>query len=197
MNTTGRKLRADAERSIKTIMEAAERVLSENPAATMEQIAEAAGVARTTIHRRFASREALIDIMAVAAWKEIAEAVDAARPATAPPRVAMYQATANVLRVKSGWRFALAQHGPLTGEAARIEAEVTAKSDLVIGRAQQEGVIRPDVDLLWARRVYFAVLTEAAHGSFTGTGPDPDAGIDELATRVVDTVLRGLGPGKD
>ncbi|GIH77975.1 hypothetical protein Plo01_44040 [Planobispora longispora] len=189
-------------------MEAAERVLSENPGATMEQIAEAAGVSRTTIHRRFASREALIDIMTVAAWKEIAEAVDAARPATAPPQVAMYQATANVLRVKSGWRFALTGQGPLSGEqaraeAARIEADTIGKCDVVIRRAQQEGVIRPDADPLWVRRVYLALLTEAAHGAYSGHAGAPgeaapaetDADIDELATRVMDTLLRGLGPG--
>jgi len=44
-------LRADAERSIRSILEAAERVLSADPAASMEQVAEAAGVARTTIHQ--------------------------------------------------------------------------------------------------------------------------------------------------
>ncbi|GIH92248.1 TetR/AcrR family transcriptional regulator [Planobispora siamensis] len=203
MGTTGRKLRADAERSIRTIMEAAERVLSENPGATMEQIAEAAGVARTTIHRRFASREALIDIMTVAAWREIAEAVDAARPSTAPPQVAMYQATANVLRVKSGWRFALTNRGPLSGEAARIEADVIGKCDLAIRRGQQEGAIRPDADPLWVRRVYLALLTEAAHGPHPGhAGPpaetpaETDADIDELATRVMDTLIRGFGPAR-
>ncbi|GGS78621.1 hypothetical protein GCM10010156_41680 [Planobispora rosea] len=193
-------------------MEAAERVLSENPGATMEQIAEAAGVSRTTIHRRFASREALIDIMTVAAWKEIAEAVDAARPSTAPPQVAMYQATANVLRVKSGWRFALTSQGPPSGEraraeAARIEADTIGKCDIAIRRAQQEGVIRPDADPLWVRRVYLALLTEAAHGAYAGRAgahggahggaapAETEADIDELATRVMDTLLRGVGAG--
>ncbi|MGO4427746.1 TetR/AcrR family transcriptional regulator, partial [Streptomyces sp. MCAF7] len=45
-----RPLRADAERTMTAILEAAERTLSRDPAATMEQIAEAAGVARTTVH---------------------------------------------------------------------------------------------------------------------------------------------------
>ncbi|MCO8306932.1 TetR/AcrR family transcriptional regulator, partial [Streptomyces sp. RKCA-744] len=39
METRGRALRADAERTVRTILEAAERVLAADPAATMEQIA--------------------------------------------------------------------------------------------------------------------------------------------------------------
>ncbi|WP_219910707.1 TetR family transcriptional regulator [Saccharothrix carnea] len=36
-------------------------MLSVNPGASTEQIAEAAGVARTTVHRRFANRQATTD----------------------------------------------------------------------------------------------------------------------------------------
>ncbi|HEY9379181.1 MAG TPA: TetR family transcriptional regulator, partial [Jiangellaceae bacterium] len=54
----GRPLRADAERSVRAILEAAERVLADDPSASMEQIAEAAGLARITVHRRFASWQA-------------------------------------------------------------------------------------------------------------------------------------------
>ncbi|MGW0436862.1 helix-turn-helix domain-containing protein [Micromonospora sp. NPDC003197] len=70
--TAARSLRADAERSVRAILEAAERVLAEEPGASMEQIAAAAGVARTTIHRRFANRQALIDALASSAARQLA-----------------------------------------------------------------------------------------------------------------------------
>src|SRR5690606_10620230 len=78
-----RPLRADAERTGRTSLGAAERVLGQNPNATLEQIAEVAGVARTTVHRRFAGRDELIRTMAIEAWRRMDAAVDAARPHTA------------------------------------------------------------------------------------------------------------------
>ncbi|MFF5206464.1 TetR/AcrR family transcriptional regulator [Streptosporangium sp. NPDC000396] len=181
----GRALRADAERTVLAILEAAERVLSRNPSATMEQIAEAAGVARTTVHRRFASREALVDAMTAWATRQFDAAVEAAYSMTAPPLVALYQVTANVLRVKISWGFAMSRPSSADPEVARIHAAVLDRCDQMFRRARDAGVLRPDVDLVWARRVYYALIHEAAQSE----GDDPDT----LATRVVDTLLRGVG----
>jgi serine phosphatase RsbU (regulator of sigma subunit) len=52
--------RADALRNRERILDAAERLLEQSPSATLSDIAAAAGVARSTLHRRFASRADLI-----------------------------------------------------------------------------------------------------------------------------------------
>ncbi|MFC8914696.1 TetR/AcrR family transcriptional regulator [Streptomyces sp. NPDC057116] len=181
-------LRADAERTVRAILEAAERVLSANPAATVEQIAEAAGVARTTVHRRFASREALITALAAWATQRFREAVEAARPDTAPPAVALYQVTANVLRVKTGWGFAMGALPTDAPEVARVHAGVLAQCERLFARARDAGLLRSDADVDWARRVYYLLIHEAA-----AEAPDTDAAVDALATRVVDTLLHGFG----
>ena len=73
----------------------------------MEQIAETAGLARTTVHRRFASRQALINALAESAQQQLTSAIDDAHPETAPALVVLHRATANVIRVKSACRFTL------------------------------------------------------------------------------------------
>ncbi|MGQ4490793.1 TetR/AcrR family transcriptional regulator [Streptomyces sp. 372A] len=183
-----RPLRADTERTVQTILEAAERVLATDPAATMGQLAQAAGVARTTVHRRFATREALLDELTGWAARQFADAVDSARPDAAPPLVALYQVTANVLRVKTDWSFAMNRAvEDAHAEAARTHAEVRATCIRLFRRAQEAGVLRSDIDLDWTRRIYYALIHEAAKEG--AEGGDADA----LATRVVDTLLRGVG----
>jgi AcrR family transcriptional regulator len=184
-----RPLRADAERTVRTILEAAERVLARDPAATMEDIAVEAGVARTTVHRRFSTREALITALGEWASRQLEAAVDQARPDTAPPLVALYQATANVLRVKSSWSFSMDTAVARSDTAEQIQCRILDTCDRLFRRMQDSGSLRPDVDLIWARRVYYALIHEACQ--YVAAEPDPDT--DALATQLIDTLLRGVG----
>ncbi|GAA3985402.1 helix-turn-helix domain-containing protein [Streptomyces plumbiresistens] len=191
----GRPLRADAARSVRAILEAAEHVLAEDPGASMEQIAEQAGVARTTVHRRFANRQALIEALAASAKQQLMESIEDAHMDTAPPLVALHRATANALRIKSVWRFTLGHPLADTPLTAVIWSEINAGTLEFLARAQREGLLAPEADLMWARRVYYALVDEALHGG--GAALDPDQvrqNADALATLVVDTFLRGMGP---
>ncbi|MCX5336011.1 MULTISPECIES: TetR/AcrR family transcriptional regulator [unclassified Streptomyces] len=189
----GRALRADAERSVRAILEAAERVLAEDPGASMEQIAEAAGLARTTVHRRFANRQVLIEALAASAKRQLTDAIEDAHLDTAPPLVALHRAIANTLRIKSAWRFTLGNPLAETGLATDIWTELNARSLEFLRRAQREGLLDPAADLEWTRRVYYALIGEVLHGP--GADQDPDAqDPDALATRIVDTLLHGAGP---
>jgi AcrR family transcriptional regulator len=188
-----RALRADAERSVRAILEAAERVLAEDAGASMEQIAEAAGLTRITVHRRFANRQALLEALSVSAMQQLLETIEDARPNSAPALVALYRVTANVLRVKSAWRFTLTHHTSLSDAAAALWAEIDARTLELLSRAQREGLLAPATDLDWMRQVYYALLSEALNRPGTeedSAAQDPDA----LATLVIDTLLHGGGP---
>lgn len=178
-------MRADAERSMRLILEAAERVLAADPAASVEQIADAAGVARTTVHRRFTSRQALLDALAGTAVQRVAAAIEAARPDVVPPLVALHLVTSNVLRVKAGWRFALSGPAPPGSALARGQEQIVRRSHELFRHARDRGLLAEHADPEWVRRVHFALIGEALR--------DDEEDPDVLAARIVDTLLHGLG----
>ncbi|WP_369263699.1 TetR/AcrR family transcriptional regulator [Streptomyces sp. R35] len=175
------------------ILEAAEQVFAQDAGASMEQVAEAAGLTRITVHRRFANRQALLEALAVSAKEQLVDAIEEARPDAAPALVALHRVTANVLRVKNTWRFTLSHATAHTPAAAALWEEINTHTVELLNRAQHEGLLAPDADLEWTRQVYYALLSEAINRPGVQQDPaaqDPDA----LATLVIDTLLHGAGP---
>ncbi len=184
---SGERLRSDTRQTVQDILVAADLVLSRDPAATLDEIATEAGVARTTIHRRFATRDQLLTTLDRWAVRRIIDAVDAADPDTAPPYVALYQATANVLRIKINQAFTR-EANDQTDPAVRAAHEtLIGKADKLLTRAQSAGVIRADVSIPWARQVYLVLVHEVLRSA--ARDADPNA----LATLLMDTFCKGFG----
>lgn len=122
------------------------------------------------------------------AWatRRFAETVESAYTTTAPALVTLHQVTANVLRVKIDWGYAMSRTASVDPEVARVHAEVRDRCDEMFRRTRDAGLLRADADLDWARRVYYALIHEAA------TGPDEGQDADTLAARPVDTLLHGF-----
>ncbi|MEO7123257.1 MAG: TetR/AcrR family transcriptional regulator [Lacisediminihabitans sp.] len=184
---SARPLRADAENSIARILAAAEHVFAADPSASLEAVAKAAGVARTTVHRRFSSREDLLDALVDVVNAKLREAAAGANVETAPPLVALYQLTVATLELKVDWR-ASWQFVDLGSEGARgIDADNVAKLDSLLQRSLNVGLLRPGVDLRWVRTVYMSLIHEAAMAR-----PDGES-ASEWANLIMQTLLRGVG----
>jgi AcrR family transcriptional regulator len=191
-NSPPRRIRADAERSTARILEAAEIVLAVDANASLERIADSAGLARATVHRRFASRTALLDALAEQLSQRYLLGLAEARVKTAPPLIALHRLTEIVFDLKLSHRFAVQLTAALT-------PTVLDGIDLLFARLRDTGAITA-VDPAWCRRVYLALLHEV-HGlpadspalASSAAGDETEAKVNLL----VRTALGALGGSRD
>ena len=160
-------------------------------AASMESIAARAGVAKTTLYRRWPNTVELT----IAAMSTF-ESEDGDPPAGA----ARDQLVWLITQMSRKWgdpRYAammrrVAADGSVQPERyhaarQRLISPHIARMNAVLRRAQREGVIRSDVDLEWLRQLLVSPIMAAA---LTLRERVPVAEIE----RTVDTVLKGLQP---
>lgn len=93
-----RRRRAEARRSIAAIVDAAVRVLSKQPQASIGEIAETAGVTRQTVYTHFPSREALVNAAIDRVSDDAVATIDAAELDQGPPAEAL------VRFMRIGWQ---------------------------------------------------------------------------------------------
>ena len=84
-----RRRRADADRSVQAIRQAALEALASDPDASMAEIARRAGVVRATIYAHFPTRESLLDAVMELAVDQVAQAMRAADPERGEPKQAL------------------------------------------------------------------------------------------------------------
>src|SRR4051795_2857121 len=165
--TRTRRRRADADRSVAAILEAALDALASDPEASMAEIARRAGVVRATIYVHFPTREALIAAVTERAVAEVTQAIEAAEPTRGEARDALERVVAAAWRNLG--RF------PALGEVnrrlphARLHAmhrPVLAVLQPLVERGQRDGTFRADVPAAWHLSMLLA-LVHAASGELS------------------------------
>jgi TetR/AcrR family transcriptional repressor of mexCD-oprJ operon len=187
-----RARRADAERSVARILDAALDALASDPEASMAEIARRAGVVRATIYVHFPTRESLIEAVTERAIAEVTEAMTAAEPERGDPAEALQR----VLTV--AWR-ELGRFHALVGINTQLpQAElrgrhrpVLALLQPLIERGQRAGTFRPDVPPAWHLSMLLALI-HAASGELQSKRL-PAA---EIESALVTTVLGALGASR-
>jgi AcrR family transcriptional regulator len=165
-----------------TILEAARDVLLRFPTANMTEIAERSGVHRSTLHRHFPTREALIEQLASAAVAAFDARVAQVEAQPGNAREAVRKATEALLRESTTWRVSrYVPLGTLPPGAARDRLRTRMLGLLEAG--QRDGTVRADVA---APSLYFAwlglILTWGAFREQVGESgsDDPAAAAGEV-----------------
>jgi AcrR family transcriptional regulator len=186
-----KRRRADAERSISSILAAAVDALASDPDASMAEIARRAGVVRATIYVHFPTRDSLLDAVMDYTIADVSAAVAGAEPNTGAPREALER----VLRTT--WRKLDRLHSLIAINAARLSGEEFHRRHMpfietiapVIVRGQKEGAFRDDLPTAWHLSMLFA-LVHAASGELR-SGRISES---EVEAAMLSTVLNALTP---
>jgi TetR/AcrR family transcriptional regulator, mexCD-oprJ operon repressor len=159
-----KRRRADAERSIASITQAALETLASDPDASMAEIARRAGVVRATIYMHFPTRESLLDAVMDHAVDQVAQAIRAAEPERGDPREALERVLAATWRQLSEFHSVLEINiNRLTAkELHRRHLPMTTQLVPLIERGQAEGAFRSDVSAEWQIAVVRAIVHAAS-----------------------------------
>jgi AcrR family transcriptional regulator len=174
------------QRTRRAIVDAALTAWSRDFSASLGDIADRAGVSRSTLHRYFPDRQSLVDAGLVAATGLIEQQ---AATATADSRTAA-QELESLMRasidVGDAIVFLFADPDRFTGNPNWHEGE-DPELPALIRRAQAEGALHDDLDPTWVVGVFYAVIYLAAQAITTGRAPRHRAG--DVAVR---TFFRGV-----
>jgi AcrR family transcriptional regulator len=153
------------------ILDAASRVLAAAPAATLADVARAAGISRTTLFTRFATREELLLALADDALDRIDAAIAAAHLADPDrdPVVALADLTDLIMPLGARLGYLLRERSldddeDLRERWARIDRAITD----AVRRAQAAGRIRADLPALWVADAWFWLVVAVWEGVEAG-----------------------------
>jgi AcrR family transcriptional regulator len=185
-----KRRRADADRSVAAILDAALEALASDPDSSMSEIARRAGVVRATIYVHFPTRETLLDAVMEYAVGQVAEATRTAEPQAGEPAEALER----VLRAT--WRQLAQFHGLLAINTARLSAEELHRRHLpvldqlepLIKRGQKQGVFRSDLPVSWLLAVTRSIVHTASHEIRSGRIRESEA-----EATLISTILGAIG----
>ena len=185
--------RADAERSIARILDAAVDALAGDPDASMAEIARRAGVVRATIYVHVPTREALLEAVTHRAVAEVAEVIEGAEPHRGEPAEALERVVVGSWRTLGRYHALVAINTEHHGhdELRRRHSSVLAALEPLIERGQADGTFRADVPAAWHLAMLLA-LVHAASGELGAGRVD----AVEAEPALVATALGALAGGR-
>jgi AcrR family transcriptional regulator len=148
MEDEPRRLRADAERNRRRLLDAATEMFCERGLeVSVGEIAERAGVGRATLFRNFASKEELIVAIVVQRTHESVSRGQALMEADDPGQALFSLIDQSVGHIESDRALfdVLDDTWMANDEIRAAHAELLAVLDALVSRAQQAGVVREDV----------------------------------------------------
>lgn len=170
-------------RTRKAILDAAMTVLGDNPGASLGDIASAADVGRSTLHRYFAERSDLLRALALHVHALANAAIEHAEPDCGPPEEALRRVVECQLDLGPIVPFVF--NDPLINSDPELAAELDTGDEVIVevlNRVATQGAAGPPG---WPRLVFWALLDAGYEAARQGTP----------RVQVVDAIMASLTQG--
>lgn len=169
------------------ILDAAAAVLAERgPAASMSEIAAAAGVGRATLYRYFPNRDALLTGLIRAATDELQARVAAADLEAVPVEVALGRLARAFLTAGAKYAVLAGVDKKGLGDSGELEAQVRRPVRELIARGLADGTFRKSIGADVLLDSLAALLEHGLARVMAG-----EAGIESVVDSLVDLFLNG------
>jgi AcrR family transcriptional regulator len=182
-------MRADAERNKKLIVQAAQEVFAAaGLAASIDQIAQRAGVGTGTLYRHFPTKEALFEAVVIGRVEEL---VEEARRLIAgdDPKTAFFKLLSQLVQHGDGHKDLMDALGKQSFDIQKAVPGLLAEMWNAVGQlleqAQRVGTVRRDVQLSHVQALVTAACTAIDQGG--------GEGLDRVVWTVISDGLRTKG----
>jgi AcrR family transcriptional regulator len=190
--TTKRPMRADARRNYDALLAAGEEAFAEHGAdASLDEIAKLAGVGIGTLYRHFPTRQDLLEAVYLRRVDGLRASAERLLSSDAPDEAFAEwlhrqmafgrEGRCMAASVMAGVMAKKSQEGT---ELHQAVTQMKSAGDVLLGRAQQAGLVRADVELTDILRM--------VHGILMVNERQPDS--DAKSARMLDLVIAGLRP---
>jgi AcrR family transcriptional regulator len=185
-------LRSDARRNRRTVLDAAVALLAERPQATMQEVADASGLGRTTVYRHFPKRQDLIDALYEEVLTDAATTVQQAVDQAGSARALLCDLGPRVIAIGARYRF-LDAHPDLRERTLNATGGEQDRGrdplHTYLTAAQRRGELRQDLPVSWMlttlRGLGVVAMIEVAAGRIT---------VEEAGRHVGETCASAFTP---
>ena len=183
--------RADAERNRESVLDHAARLLYEDPAAGMSEIAAHSKIGRATLYRHFPTRERLLEAITARAIDDVVAAIAASRLDEGTAGEALQRLTASLLEVGDRYCFLLVQgiHQAPGEQLHDRDTERRLREPILslFERGLRTGEFTRSLSPVWTTAAFGALCVTAMHEVAIGNIDQAEAG-----STVTATLLHGL-----
>jgi AcrR family transcriptional regulator len=173
-----RRKRADAERSITAVLDAAVVVLGERPHASIEDVAKAAGLTRQTVYAHFPSRDALLGAVTDRALAETLAAIDEAEIDRGPAGEALDRLVDASWQTLERYPLLMDLRAPLAAEEGlALHRPILERLERLVKRGQRAGEFELRLPPTWLLASFLALAHTAAEEVRAGRMSAEEAAI--------------------